>query len=205
MQSTPASQFGSRPYCSTPQDIGIRGDFPFFLKVTTLLTLIPLVEIDPALVENLLDAAFGPGRAGRTAYKIRAGMNILEGLSLAAVDTKENELIGSLQCWPVGLTDDNGKIHPMIMVGPVAVYPECQGQGVGQTLMKGLLKEIQEGDSLPLVMIGDPDYYGRFFDFSAERTAGWKLPGPWEPSRLLVRAHPEAKLPEKGKLGPWIK
>lgn len=163
------------------------------------------MEIDPALVENLLDAAFGADRAERTAYKIREGMDILEGLSLAAVDTAENELIGSLQSWPVGLTDDKGKMHPMIMVGPVAVYPECQGQGVGQSLMNGLLKEIQEGDSLPLVMIGDPDYYGRFFDFSAKRTAGWTLPGPWEPSRLLIRAHSETRLPEKGKLGPWKK
>ena len=170
-----------------------------------MITLIPLVEIDPALVENLLDAAFGEGRNKRTAYKVREGMDILEGLSLAAVNNQENELVGSLQCWPVALTDEDGKAHPMIMVGPIAVYPDCQGDGIGQMLVKGLLNEIKEGEHLPLVMIGDPDYYERFFGFSAERTRGWSLPGPWEPSRLLVRAHDKTTLPEKGKLGPWTK
>lgn len=170
-----------------------------------MISIIPLVEIDPALVEDLLDAAFGPGRKDRTAYKVRDGMDILEGLSVAAVDASENELLGSLQCWPVALTDDAGKLHPMIMVGPVAVHPDCQGEGVGQAMLTALLKELQEGERLPLVMIGDPAYYDRFFDFSPERTRGWTLPGPWDPDRLLVRAHEKTPLPEKGKLGPWVR
>ncbi|MGI9360898.1 MAG: hypothetical protein ACR2O7_04940, partial [Parasphingorhabdus sp.] len=60
-----------------------------------LPTIIPLAEIDPELVESLLDAAFGKDRMGRTAYKVREGMEMLEGLSIAAVDMTENELLGS--------------------------------------------------------------------------------------------------------------
>ena len=37
------------------------------------------------------------------------------------------------------------------------------------------------------MLIGDPEYYGRFFGFSAEATAGWRLPGPVEARRLLAR------------------
>ena len=170
-----------------------------------MISIIPLVEVDPALVEDLLDAAFGELRKERTAYKVREGMEILEGLSVAAVDAAENELIGSLQCWPIALTDDDGKTHPMVMVGPVAVYPDCQGDGVGQAMLTALIKELHEGEELPLVMIGDPAYYDRFFGFSSKRTGGWKLPGPWDPDRLLVRAHDKTSLPEKGKLGPWIR
>ena len=169
-----------------------------------MTSIIPLVEIDPALVEQLLDAAFGEERKQRTAYKVREGMDMLEGLSLAAVDTEESEFIGSIQCWPTALIDEDGKKHPMIMVGPVAVHPERQGQGVGQALMIALLKELQKSETLPLVMIGDPEYYGRFFEFSVERTGGWTLPGPWEPERLLVRVGADVALPEKGNLGPWI-
>lgn len=165
----------------------------------------PLAEIEPVLVQDLLDAAFGKQRIQRTAYKVREGMEMLEGLSLAAVNLAENELLGSLQCWPVALTDDAGKMHPMIMVGPVAVYPDCQGEGIGQALMTGLLKELHAEESLPLVMIGDPAYYDRFFGFSPERTGGWKMPGPWDPERLLVRAQKDTVLPEKGKLGPWVR
>jgi predicted N-acetyltransferase YhbS len=57
---------------------------------------------------------------------------------------------------------------------------------------------------LPQVMIGDPEYYGRFWGFSAEPTAGWILPGPWEPHRLLARCDNPAVLPKEGSLGPWV-
>jgi predicted N-acetyltransferase YhbS len=168
-----------------------------------LTSIIPLVQIDPALVESLLDESFGNARKERTAYKVRKGRERLEGGSLAAVDADENELVGSIQCWPTALTDENGKSHPMIMVGPVAVHPNCQSEGVGKALMAALLAEVQQGETLPLVMIGDPEYYERFFGFSAERTQGWKLPGPWDPSRLLARVDTNVALPEKGQLGPW--
>lgn len=168
-----------------------------------MTTIIPLAEIDPQLVEALLDAAFGEGRKSRTAYKVREGMDMLEGLSIAAVDEEKNELIGTIQSWPIALTDDTGKIYPVIMVGPVAVHPECQREGVGRAMMAALLKEIQPGDSLPLVMIGDPEYYERFFDFSAKQTGGWTLPGPWEPERLLARIAKDSAIPERGMLGPW--
>ena len=168
-----------------------------------MTTIIPLAEIDPQLVEDLLDAAFGEDRKSRTAYKVREGMDVLDGLSIAAVDEENSELIGTIQSWPVALTDESGKMHPVIMVGPVAVHPECQREGIGRAMMSALLKEVQPGENLPLVMIGDPEYYQRFFDFSAERTGGWSLPGPWEPERLLARIAPNVSVPEKGSLGPW--
>ena len=170
-----------------------------------LTSIIPLVEIDPALVEQLLDSAFGTQRRERTAYKVRKNMNILEGLSLAAVDQQDNILLGSLQCWPAALTDEADKTHPMIMVGPVAVHPDCQREGIGQAMMAELLEEIDKNESLPLFMIGDPEYYDRFFGFSSEHTKGWKLPGPWDPERLLARVSAGAELPAKGTLGPWVR
>ncbi|VWX59889.1 GNAT family N-acetyltransferase [Sphingorhabdus sp. 109] len=170
-----------------------------------MTSIIPLAEIDPQLVEALLDAAFGADRHNRTAYRLREGMDMLEGLSLAAVDQEKHELLGSIQCWPIALTDEEGKKYPMIMVGPVAVYPDFQREGIGRAMMTALLQEIQPNDPLPLVMIGDPEYYERFFGFSAEKTAGWTLPGPWEPSRLLVRCNPAQTLPTTGTLGPWTR
>jgi predicted N-acetyltransferase YhbS len=53
-------------------------------------------------------------------------------------------------------------------------------------------------------MIGDAEYYGRFWGFSAEHTKGWKLPGPWDPARLLVRCNNPSILPGEGMLGPWL-
>ena len=166
------------------------------------LTLIPLDNVDPALVEQLLDRAFEPGRHQRTAYKVREGMDWLPALSFAAIDGEEH-LVGTIQCWPVALTDGAGRAHPMIMVGPVAVLPEHQGAGIGQALMSASLSALDPRAPLPLVMIGDPEYYGRFWGFTNAFTGGWDLPGPFERHRLLVRCDEPAVLPKDGMLGPW--
>ena len=170
--------------------------------MSEVATLIPLDNIDPALVEALLDRAFEPERRTRTAYKLREGLDWLPALSFAAIDADE-QLVGTIQCWPVALTDSKGHAHPLIMVGPVAVLPEAQGGGYGQALMTATLAAISPEAPLPQVMIGDPEYYSRFWQFSAEHTGGWTLPGPWEPRRLLARGASAAVLTREGMLGPW--
>jgi len=164
-------------------------------------TLIPLDAVDPALVEALLDRAFGPGRHGRTAYAIRQGTDWLPSLSFAALDAEEY-LVGTIQAWPVALTDAEGRAHPLIMVGPVAVAPERQDQGFGRALLAAQQAAMDPRAPLPQVLIGDAPYYERF-GFTAASTGGWRCPGPFDPARLLVRADNPAILPAEGLLGPW--
>jgi predicted N-acetyltransferase YhbS len=168
-------------------------------------TLIPLEQVDPAEVERVLDAAFGPDRHGRTAYAIREGTDWLPALSFAAFDA-EGALVGTIQGWPVALTAPDGRAHPLIMVGPVAILPGRQGQGFGRALMAAQAQAIEAGRApgaqvLPQVLIGDAPYYGRFGFGEAPR--GWRCPGPWDPARLLVRGAEPAWLPREGLLGPW--
>ncbi len=164
--------------------------------------IIPLDFADPELVEELLDRAFEPERKNRTAYKVRDGMECLGALSFAALD--ENDMLaGTIQCWPVALTDPKGRRFPMIMVGPVAVLPDLQARGYGKALMTASLGAIDPAAPLPQVMIGDEEYYGRFWGFTAEWTGDWSLPGPYDPNRLLVRCDNPAILPRSGILGPW--
>ena len=167
-----------------------------------MATIIPLADVDPALVDQLLDRAFEPERRQRTAYKVREGVDWLPALSFAALD-EADMLAGTIQCWPVALTDPTGRAHPLIMVGPVAVLPEQQSRGFGKALTMASIAALDPRAPLPLVMIGDPEYYGRFWGFSAEHTGGWRLPGPWEPRRLLARCDNPAVLPKEGMLGPW--
>ncbi|MEO5587358.1 MAG: N-acetyltransferase [Novosphingobium sp.] len=164
--------------------------------------IIPLDNVDPALVEALLDRAFEPERHTRTAYQVREGTEWLPALSFAALDDADH-LCGTIQCWPVALTDGAGRRHPLIMVGPVAVSPDHQGAGFGKALMVASLAALSPEAPLPQVMIGDPEYYGRFWGFTAEHTAGWRLPGPFAPHRLLVRSDNPSVLPPEGMLGPW--
>ena len=163
-------------------------------------TLIPLEAVDPAMAEELLDVVFGPERHLRTAYAIREGTDWLPALSFAALD-EEERLAGTIQAWPVALTDAQGRRHPLIMVGPVAILPGLQGTGYGRMLMAAQASALDPAAPLPQVLIGDAPYYGRFGFTEAPR--GWRCPGPWEPERLLVRGVEHAALPQEGMLGPW--
>lgn len=163
-----------------------------------MATILPLSAVEPALVDELLDAAFGAERHGRTAYRIREGMEWLPGLSFAALD-EDDHLVGTIQLWPIALTNPGGRAHPLLMVGPVAVSPGRQGEGFGKALIATALGAIDPAAPLPQALIGDFDYYGQW-DFSAEHTGGWRCPGPYDPARLLARGAP---LPREGILGPW--
>ena len=159
------------------------------------------------MIEELLDAAFGPDRHARTAYRIREGAQWLEGLSFAALDD-DDMLAGTIQCWPVALIDPDSKSHPLLMIGPVAVLPTLQGEGYGKALMAASLGAIDasfdEGaPPLPQVMIGDEPYYGRW-NFTAQQTGKWHCPGPFERERLLVRTGNPGILPVEGMLGAWV-
>ena len=164
-----------------------------------MATILPLSAIEPAQVEALLDAAFGADRRTRTAYRIREGMDWLPGLSFAALD-EADYLVGTIQLWPVALAGNDGRAHPLLMVGPVAVMPGRQGEGFGKALIATALGAIDPQAPLPQMLIGDLDYYGQW-GFSAEHTAGWRCPGPHDPTRLLARS--AAPLPSGGMLGPW--
>ena len=170
-----------------------------------MIEMVPLAQIDPQAVEALLDRAFGTNRRARTAYKIRGGTDPIAELSFAAV-RGDGVLAGTIQCWPVTFTCDDARAVPLTMVGPVAVEPDWQQEGIGRALMERMLEAVP-GCRTPgceaLMLIGDPEYYGRFFGFTAEKTGGWRLPGPFEPRRLLARGD---KVPDcAGVLGPRIR
>jgi len=152
-------------------------------------TLAPLSRADPAAVEALLDRAFGSDRHGRAAYRIRAGVTAIPAFSFAAFDGAE--LVGSLQSWPVVVGP-----APLVLVGPVAVVPERQRQGIGIALMDTL---IAAAPATAMAMIGDAGYYSRW-GFGAAATRQWHVPGPVDRHRLLARM--TDGLPMTGDLGP---
>ena len=157
----------------------------------------PIASADPLAVDALLDEAFGPDRRRRTAYRIRDGMAAIPQLSFAALG-EDDALLGSLQCWPVALD----WVTPLTLVGPVAVAPTIQRGGLGRAMMQHMVDVADATAADPLVLIGDPEYYGRFFNFDARFTAGWTVPGPVDRRRLLTRVADGMTLPLSGHLGP---
>jgi predicted N-acetyltransferase YhbS len=166
-----------------------------------MTTILPLGSQTPGAIEQLLDVAFGADRRGRTAYAIRQGMSWLPHLSYAATDDA-GTLVGVLQSWPVALVGPDGVGAPLVMVGPVAVLPDLQRGGFGRAMMDRVVADARVQGSDPLMMIGDPEYYGRFWGFSADATRNWQVPGPVERRRLLALAVSDSPVPTDGMLGP---
>ena len=165
-----------------------------------MVELVPLHAVAAPLVEALLDAAFGADRHARTAYRLREGVAALPTLSFAALEG--GRLVGTIQCWPIALETPEGDLCPLTLVGPVAVLPDVQRGGVGKVMMTRTLQEADARGHDALVMIGDPEYYDRFFGFTAAPTQLWDLPGPFERHRLLARISRTGRVPAVGRIIP---
>ena len=166
------------------------------------MPVVPLDTVPDVDVETLLDLAFGQDRHGRTAYFVREGMDPIGALSIGWVEN--GTLVGSVQCWPVCHHGDDGEDRPMIMVGPVAVHPDRQQQGIGKALMRRAMElhdALPIDEQAPMMMIGDAPYY-RQWGFTADATQQWRLPGPFERDRLLSRWLGGDPLPKSGDIGP---
>lgn len=166
-----------------------------------MVEIFPLAALADDQVDRILDAAFGTDRRARTAYRVRTGAAAIPCLSFAV--RMEGAAVGTVQCWPVAHVGDDGAVTRLVMVGPVAVLPEYQQQGLGRRLMEAVMAAAPAKADGALMMIGDPEYYGRFFGFSAAATGAWRLPGPFEQHRLLavgVGGHPVPR--RAGAIGP---
>lgn len=155
------------------------------------MRIAPATAADRPAIAALLDAAFGPGRLGRTAQRLRDGSAPITGLSLVA--HADADLAGSVQLWPIELVAADGTA-PLLLLGPVAVAAAARQIGLGRRLIAASLAAADAAGHDAVLLIGDLDYYGRF-GFDAGATAGWSLPGPVERARLLLRRSGERPLP----------
>ena len=132
-------------------------------------------------VEYLLDLCFAPGRTALSSYRLRNGVPKVAELSLAARD-EYNILAGSISYWPVHIGKDR---HDALLLGPVAVHPTRQGEGLGALLINESLELAHQSGRNRIVLVGDAPYYKRFGFSKADFL---KMPPPTNPDRLLYRA-----------------
>jgi predicted N-acetyltransferase YhbS len=144
-------------------------------------TMVPIRHerpTDVAAREALLDQSFGGARFAKTCERLREGRLPAEGLSLVATD--RGRLVGTVRLWHVSA----GPGRPALLLGPLAVRPDCRGQGIGAALMARAIDEARRRGHQEILLVGDAPYYARF-GFSAEATGALSLPGPFERHRLL--------------------
>jgi predicted N-acetyltransferase YhbS len=129
--------------------------------------------------EALLDRAYGDVRFTKTSQRLREDRLPAVGLSFVA--TEGRTIVGSVRLWDVSA----GPGHKALLLGPLAVSPEHQGQGIGGKLMKQAIATARMRGHGTILLVGDAPYYGRF-GFSAEKTGLLWMPGPYQQDRLLA-------------------
>ncbi|EEQ94106.1 GCN5-related N-acetyltransferase [Brucella intermedia LMG 3301] len=93
---------------------------------------------------------------------------------------------GTVRLWDVhaGL-DAFGFPVSALLLGPLAVEPSAAGCGIGSALMRHAIDEAMRLGHGAILLVGDPEYYGRF-GFTAEKTGELAMPGPYEKRRFLA-------------------
>jgi predicted N-acetyltransferase YhbS len=142
---------------------------------------------EAAAREALLDLAYGPIRHTKTSQRLREGRTP----ALALVAAQGRRLIGTVRLWQVTVPHPNpppymeeGEGGGALLLGPLAVDPDCRQRGTGATLVRRALREAAGRGYGAVLLVGDAPYYGRF-GFSREKTGALRLPGPYEQHRLL--------------------
>lgn len=127
-------------------------------------------------VEYLYDTCFAPGRELLSSYRLRDGVKPVSELCLVARDA--NDLVGAaIRYWPVSISDRRA-----LLLGPIAVHPTRQGEGLGGLLIRESLRKAGDLGWERVLLVGDAPYYGRF---GFKRLDGVVMPPPTNPDRVL--------------------
>ena len=154
---------------------------------------------DSAEVEYLYDLAFAPGRTALSSYRLRDGVEPVADLSLVARDDYD-VLAGAIRYWPIRIGVAG---TPALLLGPVAVHPTRQGEGIGAVLIGDSLERAAALGWTRVVLVGDEPYYRRF-GFTRDAGRALDYPPPTNPDRLLARAlAPGAFDGVAGMVGRW--
>ena len=140
--------------------------------------LSPETTADYWEVEALYDTCFAPGREALSSYRLRDGVAPVAGLSMVARDP-EGILGGAIRYWPVRIGEAEA-----LLLGPVAVHPTRQGEGLGRFLIEESLQLAGPQGWDRVMLVGDAPYYGRFGFVRLEHV---EMPPPTNPERVLGR------------------
>lgn len=146
------------------------------LDSAQVIELEPESDADWWEVEALYDLCFAPGREALSSYRLRDAIPPVAGLSRVARD-RDGILAGAIRFWPVRVDQ-----KPVLLLGPIAVHPTRQGEGLGGALIRDALEAARSSGWDRVMLVGDAPYYERF---GFQRLDGVSMPPPTNPARVL--------------------
>jgi putative acetyltransferase len=125
---------------------------------------------DHDTIRRIVDEAFGDTITSTIVDAIRATDRFVPTLSLVAVS--EGQSVGHVISSYVDLVPGTRRV---LQVGPLAVVPSHQRQGIGTALMQETIRSADEMGEPLLLIEGSPLYYGRF-GFTRADEQGIEMP-----------------------------
>ncbi len=114
---------------------------------------------------------------------------------LSLVATVDSQLVGHVMFTRCGVSDASAAL-----LGPLAVSPAWQKQGIGSAIVRDGLRRMEEAGVDVVCVLGDPNYYQRF-GFVPERSIAppYPLPPEWNTAWQSLRTA-ASTMPLTGKL-----
>ena len=141
-----------------------------------MFEICPEAPEDEPEVEALYDLCFAPGRTALSSYRLRDGVARVADLCLVLRD-QGGILLAAIRFWPVRIGDERA-----LLLGPIAVHPTAQGEGLGTILMRDSLERARHLHWNRVLLVGDLPYYQRFGFHKLESVI---MPPPTNPDRVL--------------------
>lgn len=127
-------------------------------------------------VEALYDLCFAPGRKALSSYRLRDDVPPVPAFC-RVFEADDLSIGGAIRCWPIRI-----ETHDALLLGPVAVHPTRQGEGLGGLMIRDVLERAAPAGWPRVLLVGDAPYYKRF---GFKRLNGVVMPPPTNPDRVL--------------------
>ena len=94
-----------------------------------------------------------------TEHLIIAALRDAGELTISLVAEKAGSIVGHVAISPVRISDGTPGWYGL---GPIAVAPEWQKQGIGSALVAKALEDLRSSGAAGCVVLGEPEFYERF-------------------------------------------
>ena len=117
---------------------------------------------DIATIHDVECLAFGRENEADLVDALRRAGKVI----LSLVATKNQQVVGHILFSPA-ILEHEGEVVDVAALGPVAVLPERQNEGIGSRLVRSGLRDCLDKGYDVVFLIGHPNYYPRFGFVSA--------------------------------------
>ncbi|HYF81875.1 MAG TPA: N-acetyltransferase [Clostridia bacterium] len=93
-------------------------------------------------------------------HKIRKVPAFVKELSFVACDN--DRIVGNIIYSKAKVFNDENKEFEVLCMGPIGVFPSCQGKGIGSLLMNYSIEKAKQLGYKAIIIFGNPEYYHRF-------------------------------------------